>query len=300
MVKAKARLAKKIHWRRRPKKTSPESALPSIWKLVGLTYRMLSDHWKIFGSITFIYFGLYVLFVRSAPDLSVSESRDVVSELLGGETSEVLETITVAGTVLASAGQNETGQVLYGGLFFIVFSLVIIWALRRIFAEKKFRLRDAFYRSQTPLIPYSLMLILVAIQLLPFGLGGLLYSVVQANNIAASGAETMVFVAIWLGLSLLSGWWLANSVVSTYAVTLPGMYPMAALKATKQLVKHRRWLVLRKILFLIAGLGLLFLVTLLFTVTIAPGLNLWLIDFFSVLVVPLVHIYLYHLYRALI
>lgn len=299
MVKAKAKISKKIRWRR-SKQATAEAALPSIWKLVGLTYRTLSDHWKILLSITFIYFTLYVLFVRSAPDLSVSESRDVVSELLGGETSEVLETITVAGTVLASAGQNETGQVLYGGLFFIVFSLVIIWALRRIFADKKFRLRDAFYRSQTPLIPYSLILILVAIQLLPFGLGGLLYSVVQANNIAASGAETLVFVGIWVGLGLLSGWWLANSVLSTYAVTLPGMYPMAALKATKQLVKHRRWLVLRKILFLIAGLGLLFLITLLFTVTIAPGLNLWLIDLFSVLAVPLIHIYLYHLYRALI
>lgn len=288
--------------RLRPKRQTQRdnAGIPSVWRLIGLTYRTLTNHWKLLLAITLIYFGLYVLFVRNAPELSVRESRDFVSELLGGQSSEVITTLTTAGTVLATAGQSETGQVLYGGLFFVVFSLVFIWALRRLFATKPFRLRDTLYRSQTPLIPFVLLLLLIAVQLLPFGLGGLLYSIVQANNIATSGAETLLFVIIWLGLGLLSGYWLSNSLMSIYAVTLPGMYPIAALKATKELVKHRRWFVLRKILFLLAVLGLLFLVTLLFTVAVAPSLNLWLIDWFVVASVPITHTYLYHLYRSLI
>lgn len=303
MAKAKTK-TKRINilgWRRRSIQRRRDNAqLPSTWRLLASTYRTLTHNWKLFGLLTLIYFGLYILFVRNAPDLSVNETRELVTEVLGGETSEVLETITVAGTVLATAGQTESGQVLYGGTFFIVFSLVYVWALRRLFADKKFRVRDALYRSQTPLIPFGLLLLLMAIQLLPLGLGGLLYSVVQANNIAANGVETLLFILIWVGLGLLSGWWLANSVMSAYAVTLPGMYPMAALKATKNAVRGKRWLILRKILFLVAILGLLFLIALLFTVTVAPGLNLWLIDLFTVSMVPLIHIYLYHLYRSLI
>lgn len=301
VAKRKSKLAKRFVWFKRKRDSRRDNAgVPSVWRLIGLTYRTLLDHWKVLLFITLVYFALYVLFVRSAPELSVAESRQFVSELMGEGSSELITTLTTAGAVLATAGQNETGQVLYGGLFLVVFSLIFIWALRRLFAAKKFRLRDTFYRSQTPLIPFVLLLLLIAVQLIPFGLGGLLYSIVQANNIATSAAELMLFGLIWLGFGLISGWWLSNSLMSLYAVTLPGMYPVAALKATKELVKHRRWFVLRKILFLVALLGLLFLLVLLFTVAVAPSLDRWLVDWAIVSAVPIVHTYLYHLYRSLI
>lgn len=288
-------------WRFRRQSGSAIDKLPSIWNLLGGAYRTLIDNWKIFGAVSLIYAGLYVLLVRSGTAVNVSESRELVGELLGSEASGAIETFTVAGAVLASASQSgEAGQSLYGTLLVIVFSLVQIWMLRRLAAGKKFKLRDAFYRSQTALIPFILLLLLITIQLLPFVLGGMLYATVQAQNIVVNAWEGALFAAIWLGLSALSGWWLANSLMAAYAVTLPGMYPLAALKATAKSIKHKRWAVLGRVLFLLAAVGALFLLMLLFTVSVVPGLNLWPIDLFGVVILPFVHAYLYQLYRSLI
>lgn len=295
-----AKSAKKVRWLRRRDKSTTEQ-LPSVWALVGGAYKTLIDNWKIFGVITLIYAALFILLVRAETSINVNETRELVQSLIGQETSGAEQTLAVAGVVLSSAASGgDASNNLYGLFLIIIFSLVQIWVLRRLAAGKKFKLRDAFYRSQTALIPFILILLLMLIQLLPFALGGMLYATVEANNIAVHAWETTLFAVLWAGLAVVSGWWVSNSLMSVYAVTLPGLYPVAALKATGKAIKHRRFEVFRKVIFLAAVVGAVFFVALMFTATVAASLNLWLIDLFAVAILPFIHAYLYQLYRSLI
>lgn len=276
------------------------SDVPSVWKLLLDTYRLLIRHWRKIGGITLVYGILYVLLVRAVPETGLDQYEELIDEL-GGPGSQTFKTLTLAGVALASSGQaSRDVNTIYGLVLFIVVSLAIIWALRHIFADKKFLIRDAYYRGMTPFVTYALMLLLIAIQLLPFALGGLLYALVQSQGIVVSGGEGLLFFILWIVLALLSGFFITNSLMASYAVTLPGMYPWAALKAAKELVAHRRWVVLRKALFLPVLLAALFFVLFLFWIAIMPSTALWFIDISLVLAVPISHTYFYQLYRSLV
>jgi len=252
------------------------------------------------GGLTLIYGLLYFLLVRAAPQVDLSEYKTTIDELFG-DGSQTVKTLSLAGLALASAGTGASQvQLLYGLMLLVIFSLAIIWTLRHLMAKKKFNLRDSFYRSQTPLVPYLTLIAIMSVQLVPMAVGSLIYSIVSAQNIAVTPFETLLFAGLWLGLSLLSAYWLVNSLMASYAVTLPGMYPLSALKATRQLVKGRRWQLLRKILFLPLVLLILFAIGFLFLVAVTPNTAFWFYDLSLILALPIVHIYYYKLYRSLV
>jgi hypothetical protein len=145
-----------------------------------------------------------------------------------------------------------------------------------------------------------LLIMLALIQLIPFALGGGLYSVVKAQGVTVNGFEDLIFVGIWVLLSTLSAFWLTNTIMALYAVTIPGVYPLQALRATKKLVAHRRWFVFRKILFLPVVLTIVFGALFLFLIEVARGTVFWYLDVAYIAILPLVHVYLYQLYRSLL
>src|SRR5690606_30003916 len=143
------------------------SDISSVWKLLAETYRFFIRHWRPLGGITLIYGILYFLLVRAVPQVDLSEYSQLIDEL-SGSGSETFKTLTLAGAALASVGQAGSElNTLYGFILFVVVSLALIWALRHLFAGKKFTVRDAYYRGMTPFVTYILMLFTVAIQLLP-------------------------------------------------------------------------------------------------------------------------------------
>ena len=275
--------------------------LPNSWQILGRAYQLLAAHWRKIGAITLIYGLLYVLLVRVAPTVSLDDYREVVDEFLGGNESEFVRTLTLVGVALGTANQGlDDIRLLYGLVLFIVFSLVLIWVFRRLMAGKAVSIRDALYSSQTPLIAFFTILAVASLQILPFAAGGLVYSIANVQDIAVTPAEDLLFSGFWLAAAFLSGYWLVNTIMASYAVTLPGMYPMAALRATKKLVTKRRWFLLRKILFLPLILALIFIVLFLFIVVVAPGAVYGFIDLCLILSLPVVHAYYYQLYRSLV
>jgi heme A synthase len=78
------------------------------------------------------------------------------------------------------------------------------------------------------------------------------------------------------------------------------MTPMKALRSARDLVRGRRLSLFRKLLFLVAVLGLLTVIIVLpviMTVTSAAPFVLYVV---TLLVLPAVHLYLYTLYRELL
>lgn len=271
--------------------------VPSSYRLLRSTFGLLKRNWKLFLGITAIYGLLTIVLVHgfgSGTDLaSVKSSLQGVNGLASAATLFSYLVGTSGSSSNAAGGTYQT-------FLLIITSLVTIWALRQVLAGKQIRVRDAFYKGTYPLIQFILVLLVVGIQLIPLLLGSWLYSTVVGNGIASVPIEKIIWALLFFLLALLSLYMLCSSLFALYIVTLPDMTPMKALRSARELVRFRRWLVLRKIVFLPLALFVLALVLMIPIILVATILAQWVFFMLSILVLIVVNTYMYLLYRALL
>lgn len=293
MVKKHAKSKKSASKKSAPKK------LPSSFYLLGDSFRFLSEHIKILAGITAVYAVLYVVLVRAGSSFDVDGTNELIRDSLGD--NDILNNTVLTGTLISSGGStNSASGGLYSFILLIIGTLAFIWAIRHLMARTKFRIRDAYYKGMYPIIPFVIVLFVISLQLIPFVVGGFLYSTAEINGLISTIFERVLFVILWGGLAALSAYWLANSLMAIYAVTLPDIYPMQALRSTKQVVKTRRWTVLSRMLVLVIFLALIALSVLLLTVFIAPNVAVYVYDFLAITGLLFANIYMFKLYRSLI
>ena len=203
---------------------------------------------------------------------------------------------------LLSASGNATNATAgtYQAILTLIFSLVMIWTLRQVHAGHKVRIRDGFYKGMAPLIPFLLVLVAVALQMLPLAIGASLFSTVTTSGIAASSIEQALWAVLFFTFGVISLYMVSSSLFGLYIVTLPNVTPLKALRSARALVKNRRWTVLRRILFLPIALVLLsaiIIIPLILFVTPIAQASFFVV---SMLILPVVHSYLYALYRELL
>jgi hypothetical protein len=126
------------------------------------------------------------------------------------------------------------------------------------------------------------------------------YGIVMANGIAVGPAQQLLFFLLFLVLALVSLYMLASSIFAMYIVTLPDVSPMSALRSARQLVAGRRWIIIRKIAFLPLALLTLSAVAMLPILLVATPIAGWVFTLVGAALLVLAHVYLYHLYRALL
>jgi len=269
-----------------------------LWK----TLQQFWQHKVTFGGIALIYGLLNLLLVRSVSGSNNLSTLKTVLEGLGhGVMSKVAAAAGSFAYLLSTSGSGNTaGSGVYHGVLLLTCSLAFIWVLRQTLAGHTVRIRDGFYLGMYPLVPFLLIFLLMVVQLVPMVIGGGIYGTIVVNGIAAHFWER----ALWLGLFIVLGVWSLRMVTATifalYIVTLPNMTPMKAYKNARQLVYARRLLVWRKLVFLLTVvlvLALLVEVPLIsFAIAVAP----WALFVLSMAILPLVHGYLYNLYREML
>jgi hypothetical protein len=178
--------------------------------------------------------------------------------------------------------------------------LAELWALRQVYANNKPRVRDAFYQGMYPLVPFILILLVIGLEIVPLAVGAFLYTTVVNNGIAATAVEQAMWLLLFLVFAVATVYMLCSTLFALYIVTLPNTTPMAALRSSRQLVLHRRWTIVRKLLFLpvalIALTAVIVTPLIIFAAPIAP----WVFFGLSTLLLPVVHAYLYSLYRSML
>lgn len=90
------------------------------------------------------------------------------------------------------------------------------------------------------------------------------------------------------------------SVFALYIATLPDMTPLRAYRSARQLVYGRRLLIWRKFLFLPAALLVLAAVIEVPFILFITPLAVWTFFIVGVVALPVVHGYLYSLYREML
>ena len=291
---------KKYRSFRLTKRIKPEPKfIPTTAQLFKQTALFLWKYKKIFFLAAAVYVVVYILIIRSPITSNVGQIQKAVKNAVGDKSGTSFKTEFVTlGAVLSTSNNHGNSTLFIGSLFLI--SLIYIWMIRQLHSNNTFQVRDAIYQAPISLIPTFIILLVMVAQFFPFAFASFVYSIARTGGMFTTGLEDLSFFMVVIGIAILSFFWLTSTVMSLYIVTLPGMRPVAALKAGNDVVRFRRLTVFRRILGLVVTLVIFYLLMLLIIIRVRSGLTFWFAEAFQILVVPFVHIYLYKLYRALL
>jgi hypothetical protein len=275
--------------------------LPSAIKLTKSAFWLVWHHKNLFIAITVIYGLLNLVLVRGiAGGTDLASVKQSFDEVFNGNFGSLASGLGVFVTLLGSSG-NSTSETAgaYQTFLGLIASLAVIWALRQGMAGSKLQAKDAYYRGMYPLIPFILVLAVIGLQLLPMLVGLSVYSIVVSNGIAVGAAQFAWLLFCGL-LVLLSLYMISSSLFALYIVTLPDMTPLKALRSARELVRYRRWTVLRKVLWLPILLLVVAAVIMLPIIIWLTVLAQWVFFILSMFALLAVHAYMYTLYRELL
>lgn len=265
-------------------------------------FRIMGRYWKVLGGIILIYLVLNIIFASGVSSITstVNAIKDDLQNV-GIQPHPLVSASTGFLVLVASAGSSSStaGSALQAMLITLI-SLVIIWALRQLLAGKTVRLKQAFYNATGQLVPFLLVILVIFIQLLPVTFGVSVLAAVAAAVGTISGVGTFILTILMLLLAAWSAYMLSSSIFALYIVTLPDMHPRAALRSAKNLVRYRRFLVLRRVIFMPIALLVLAAVIIIPLILYATFLVAPLFFILGGLALLFAHTYLYSLYRGLL
>jgi hypothetical protein len=284
------------------KKLKQHAPLPGALKLFKETIGLIRRHKKLFLGIALVNAVLSFVFVQGFNAVSDTVAvKQTLEESLGSSTNQFGTGLALFGYLMGSAGTSATqASGTYQLFLVLITSLAAIWAVRQVTAGEKPRLKASFYKGMYPLIPFLLVMFVLALQLLPFLVGNLIFNTVIQNELAVTAVEKIVWLLLFVSLALLSAYMVVSSLFALYIVTLPEMTPLLALRSARELVLHRRWSVGIRLIAL--PIVLTFLSALIFVPLLIFATPVASILFIAVtsLSLVIIHIYVYLLYRALI
>lgn len=254
-------------------------ALPGFWSLSASVVRALRQDKKIFIPLALIYAIISMLVVGIASQESFVTLQEGIAEA-GREiyegnwsalgTAAMLTVSTLAGRV--SPNVSEAQQI-YAVLLGLLVWLTTVWILRQRMAGHAVRLRDGLYNAGSPIVATFMITIIMVLQLLPILVAAIGYVAAQNTGLLAGGVEAMLFWIVAGGLATLSLYWITTSVLAMVVVTLPGMYPMRALRIAGDMVVGRRLRILFRILWMLFLLALFWIIILIPVILIDIGVK---------------------------
>ena len=249
-----------------------------------------------------VYGLLNLLLVRGLTStVDIEGVKESLSSIVGDGSSGLATGFTAFGLLLdaSTKGSGEVAQV-YQTFLLIIASLALIWLYRQQQAGNKVTMKMAFYRGMYPLVPFTLVLLVISLQMIPALIGNFLYTTVISNDLVVGGLEQTAWLLFFASTVILSLYMICSSSMALYIVTLPEMTPMIALRQARELVRYRRFsVILRFIAIILIIFALLFLIVLP-VIFIAPTMAEWMFFVLTVLGIPLVHGYMFSLYRELL
>ena len=264
-----------------------------------------------------IFLGLYVVTASLLVGIASQENYKALTDsfgslgqqLLGGNIDTATQTLALFGAAI-SGGLSDPlteAQQIYLVLLGMFTWLAVVWYLRHQLSGATVKVRDALYNSGAPFLSSLAIAFFMVIQLVPGAIGVLIYSTAVTSGILQGGVESMVFAVIALLLCVLSLYWVTSSFFAALITTIPGTYPLTAMKMAGDIVLGRRVSVMLRLLWLSLMLLLLWVIILVPIILLAGLINIvWLplvpvtIEILSACSVLFGSVYIYLLYRKMI
>lgn len=291
--------------------------LPGYWEFTKNVWQMIWERRKVFALVIITYTFISIVLGLMANQTVYSEIGDLFkesgSELASGEFDSLSQALLLSVATFSGSTQSlSEAQQIYAVLLFLLTWLTTTWLLREFLAGGKPRLRDGLYNASAPLISTFLVFGVMLLQLIPMGILGVAYTALTNINVLSNGMPIFVFSVLALLVLALTLYWLTATFIALVVVTLPGMYPLQALRTAGDLVIGRRLRILYRLLWLLGSIAVVWFVIMLPFVLIDSWLvGVW-SGFSSVPIVPVIAIllgsvitvwassYIYLLYRKVI
>lgn len=254
--------------------------LPGYISFTHYVNKTVWSHRKLFIGLGVIYLILFTILVGVGSQDTYNSLVDLLKDANSGVVEGDLSQVGQAGLLfltIASVGITDSpteAQQIYAVLLGLMVWLTTVWLLRNTLAGHKVRVRDGLYNAGAPLLSTFLVVLVLVVQFIPLLLAVLGYGAATTSGLLSGGVEAMLFWFAASFLGLLSIFWATSTIFGLVMVTLPGMYPMKALRNAGDLVLGRRVKVLLRWLWMLAMVALLWVVVLIPTILI----NLWLKD----------------------
>jgi hypothetical protein len=273
--------------------------LPTTWQLTKTSALTLWQNKGVFLSITGVYALLNLVFVQGLTNSANTAS--LKSTLSHVSASHIGSIISGLGTFITLSGSSATPTSgLYQLILGLITTLAVIWALRQLSSGKSIGIRDGYYRGMYPIIPFILVLLVICVQLLPFVVGAKIYTTVITGGIAVNVIEKVGSLLLFLAFALWSLYMIGATIFALYIVTLPDMTPIRAIRLARELVRHRRFTLLRRVLTLPLILFIVTGIIMLPIIFVLPGVAPWVLFLLSMAELVAANGYMYTLYRELL
>lgn len=287
--------------------------LPGYFAFAGSAWGMIWKNKRFFLKF-FLLFCVFAALILGALNQELyMKYRDSLnaSEEAGSTQLGFMRYFTLAASAITSQSGStiSEGQQIISVVIFLFGWLMIVWGLRQMLAGNKPKLRDALYSSGGPFISTLFIIVVGLLQLIPLALSLLAYQALTGVGIInnAIAIENMAFWGAEAVIIAMTLYWLTSTFLALVIVTLPGMYPGAALTAAGDIITGRRLKLLYRILFMIWPILILWLFVLLPIVILDSAIQIsWLpLAPFAVLVLTTITLtwcatYIYLLYRKIV
>lgn len=242
--------------------------------------RTLRIHWKLFLLLALTYALVMVaLGAITSQELYTSVNKtvsDASQELFDGGIGKLGEAAFVAlATFLSSGAELSADQGVYLSFSVLFVWLATIWLLREILARRKPHLRDGLYNSGAPILSTVGVMVVLAVQLVPVGVATLLYYGLSSAQMLNGGFGAMLFGLFAATVAALVLYWISSTILALVVVTIPGMYPLRAIRIAGDLVVGRRLRVFLRLLWGILVAALMWALVLLLAILVDNLVKMW-------------------------
>ena len=166
--------------------------------------------------------------------------------------------------------------------------LSTVWLARAIMLGKRPKIRDGLYNSGGPVLALLVLVFVVLLQLVPAAVALILYSAADGSGLLDQTVMLMLAGGATLLVCMLSLYWVISTLFAMVIITLPGMYPLEALRLAGDIVTGRRLRILLRSAWLVVLLLLIWLVLLVPTIILEGLIRSSLPDLAWLPIVPVV------------
>ena len=241
---------------------------PGLLAHANSTLKIIFKNWRLFLPLLVFVVLANIIFVGIMSQQTYETVQDSLDENYEAlQEGTPLSHFAKSGLLLVStiatgglnSGMTEVQQLVMVILFAITW-LITIYYLRHLLAGNKPKFRDGLFNSLAPLISSLCIIVVIFIHLLPIIICTIVYSSANETGFLETPLYAFLFWLFCGLLGLLSFYLLPVSLTALVATSVPGMYPLNALRAATDLLQGRRTKVIIRIAFMIIYLAVLWVI----------------------------------------
>ncbi len=223
--------------------------------------KILLSRWRLFALLIAVYALIMVVLGAMTSQETYSSISELFNDsgknLLNGGLGSVAQAGLVSLSTFAGGGSElSADQGVYVGLSLLLVWLCTVWLLRETIAGRKPKLRDGLYNSGAPIVSTIGVLLVLLGQMLPLGAVMLIYTGLNTAGLVSEGFGAMLFWLLAVAVALLVLYWATSTLIALIIVTIPGMYPIRAIRLSSDLVVGRRLRIFFRIVWgIVAAVG---------------------------------------------